>query len=302
MNTKTYVSLIIIVLAGIALYFMVRPSPVTTPASTAPINSMTYVCNLDKKINAEFYAGTPVAQTEGQPPVPTGSVKLTFENGNTMTLNQTISADGGRYANSDESFIFWSKGNGAMVLQNNEEKDYSGCIMVAPDNTAQNLSQVYASAQNGFSIRLGEGYKVDESYAYDYSPTKKISGVKFTVPADTATGTNLGSDSYVSVERIPNVDSCTADMFMSDPAAAKPTTVTDNGTDYSVSTMSDAGAGNRYEESVYAISGSTPCTAVRYFVHYAAIENFPAGAVKEFDKTALLAQFDAIRKTLVLNN
>ena len=139
MNTKTYVSLIIIVLAGIALYFMVRPSPVTTPASTAPINSMTYVCNLDKKINAEFYAGTPVAQTEGQPPVPTGSVKLTFENGNTMTLNQTISADGGRYANSDESFIFWSKGNGAMVLQNNEEKDYSERTAEAIDGEVSRL-------------------------------------------------------------------------------------------------------------------------------------------------------------------
>jgi len=39
-------------------------------------------------------------------PVPTGKVRLFLDNGDDFELLQTISADGGRYANSDESFIF----------------------------------------------------------------------------------------------------------------------------------------------------------------------------------------------------
>lgn len=63
------------------------------------------------------------------PPIPSGSVKIILSDGRTFNLPQTISADGGRYANSDESFVFWSKGDGAMVLENNIEKNYMGCVV-----------------------------------------------------------------------------------------------------------------------------------------------------------------------------
>jgi cytochrome b involved in lipid metabolism len=39
---------------------------------------------------------------------------------------------------------------------------------------------------------------------------------------------------------------------------------------------------------------------VRYLVHYGVFENYPQGTIALFDKTGLLAQFDTIRKTLVL--
>lgn len=35
----------------------------------------------------------------------------------TLYLPQTISASGARYANDDESFVFWNKGNTAFVTQ-----------------------------------------------------------------------------------------------------------------------------------------------------------------------------------------
>ncbi|HVS79986.1 MAG TPA: hypothetical protein VHF05_03315, partial [Candidatus Paceibacterota bacterium] len=78
-------------------------------------------------------------------------------------------------------------------------------------------------------------------------------------------------------------------------------TITENGTDYSVASSTGAGAGNRYEETVYALPGTNPCVGVRYFVHYGVIENYPAGAVKEFDRQSLLSTFDSMRKTLILN-
>jgi hypothetical protein len=39
---------------------------------------------------------------------------------------------------------------------------------------------------------------------------------------------------------------------------------------------------------------------VRYFIHYGVFQNYPAGMVREFDQQALLASFDAIRRTLVV--
>jgi hypothetical protein len=151
----------------------------------------------------------------------------------------------------------------------------------------------------GISMKYSPGYTVNEMYQNtEVSPSKPIMGVSFTIPSSMATGTNLSSDSYVSVEQLPHAKDCTGDIFLSANVAAN--TVADNGIEYSVATSSDAGAGNRYDETVYAIEGSVPCTAVRYFVHYGAIENYPTGAVQQFDEAALDADFDTIRRTLTL--
>jgi hypothetical protein len=113
-----------------------------------------------------------------------------------------------------------------------------------------------------------------------------------------AAGTNLSADSYVSVEELPNATSCTASLFLND--TVKTSTTTDNGTDYSFAQGADAGAGNLYTEMVYAIPGSSPCTAVRYFIHSTQLANYPAGTRVAFDQNALVAQFDQIRRTLIL--
>jgi hypothetical protein len=124
--------------------------------------------------------------------------------------------------------------------------------------------------------------------------------VSFTIASTTAEGTNLSNDSYVSVEELPAVTSCTADMFLDGGSKMKVTTETDNDTTYSVASSTGAGAGNRYEETVYAIPGTNPCVAVRYYIHYGVLENYPTGTVNAFDKQSLLNQFDHIRDTLTL--
>ena len=43
------------------------------------------------------------------------SVNLSLSDGRTLILPQTISASGARYANTNESFVFWNKGNTAFV-------------------------------------------------------------------------------------------------------------------------------------------------------------------------------------------
>lgn len=54
------------------------------------------------------------------------SVQLILSDGRSMTLPQVISADGARYANADQSFVFWNVGNGATIYENNEAT-FSNC-------------------------------------------------------------------------------------------------------------------------------------------------------------------------------
>jgi len=100
-----------------------------SPAA-ALVAQAVYDCESGKTIRAAFYKGEQIAVEPGQPPVPTGSVKIVLSDGRSFDLPQTISADGGRYANGDESFVFWDKGDGAMVLEGGVEKDYKNCTAV----------------------------------------------------------------------------------------------------------------------------------------------------------------------------
>ncbi len=270
------------------------------PSMNIQSHTVIYSCDGQKTIEAIFSTNeaTP-SQKEDDRPVPNGSVKLVLSDGRTMILAQTVSGSGAQYVSPDESFVFWSKGNGALVLENSEEKGYSGCIAVAPEPVGKNLSYIYSNDTNSFSIRLPQGYSIDELYRYQMSPDVVIGGVQFKIPASLAQGTNLFNDTYISIERVPQTQNCAASIFLD---GTHPTTERiENGTTYSFIEASNAGAGNRYEESIYAIPGTNPCVAVRYFVHYGAIQNYEPGAVKEFDKRALLEQFDLIRSTLVVN-
>ena len=271
-----------------------------TEAIQTPTNSASYICDGNKKITADFYDGiSKPAPSPDQPPIPGGSVKINLDDGRSLDLNQTISANGGRYANTDESFVFWDKGNGAMVLENGNQTNYTNCIIVAKNSESQNLPQTYANSKYGFSIRLPDGYTIDDTYSYQMTPTKTFNGVKFTVPETEATGTNLGSDTHIAIEKIDGSEKCSADMFLDDPSVVAKN-VTDNGTDYSFATSTGAGAGNRYEETIYAQPTMNSCVAIRYFVHYGVFENYPAGSIKEFDRQKILTEFDSIRKTLTL--
>lgn len=191
---------------------------------------------------------------------------------------------------------------GFLLGRKFEDKVFSKTSLTLVVQPAGTIS--YTGGTTGFSLYYPIGFTVDESYSYqELGPGKDISGVKFTIPASLASGTNLGSDSYLSVEKITGAQTCTANLFLGQqgPSPMIPQTLTDNGTTYSVASTTGAGAGNRYFETVYAIPGTNPCVAVRYFIHYGVIENYPAGSITEFDQAALLSQFDTIRRTLTIS-
>ena len=55
------------------------------------------------------------------------SVQLSLSDGRRLTLPRARSADGARYANSDESFVFWNVGDTAFIQENGTET-YSKCV------------------------------------------------------------------------------------------------------------------------------------------------------------------------------
>ena len=168
---------------------------------------------------------------------------------------------------------------------------------VAPQAVA---TSTYATST--YSIVYPSNFTVSDSYEYtNVNPKKPIHGVKFTIPMTMATGTNLSSvDTGISVEQLPRAKKCTGDIYLA--ANVHPTTVTDNGVTYSVASSSEGAAGSFFDETVYALPDSSPCTAVRYFIHSSDIGNYPPGTITAFDSAALLSAFDSIRRSLVLGS
>lgn len=158
-------------------------------------------------------------------------------------------------------------------------------------------TSTYASSTLGYSFEYPSDFDLDESYAYPFSETKTIPGVAVAI-GGSAQGTNLSSDTKVSVEQLVRAATCTADIFMVADVMATTVTDTETQVEYSLATSSSAGAGNVYDEVVYAIPGSKPCTAVRYQIHSTNIGNYPEGTVTEYNQAALIEEFNTIRRSL----
>lgn len=158
-------------------------------------------------------------------------------------------------------------------------------------------TQTYTNASGKYTVQYPKEFTLDSSYTYSaMGPGKEISGVKFIIPQSMATGTNLSSDSGVSIEQVAGGEQCTPATFL-DTLTSSSTLQEQNAT-YLVGRGGGAAAGNLYEEYVYVIASSTPCTAIRYFIHSTQLGNYPEGAVVAFDQAALVAKFDAIRRSL----
>ncbi len=153
---------------------------------------------------------------------------------------------------------------------------------------------IYSEVTNKFSIQYPPDFSVTNDYTYTLlGPGREIHGVAFTVPPSMTAGTNLSSDTKISVEYL-NDATCTAASFL-DNGQPLPSP-TDSVYSFDVKTTTGAAAGNRYEEIVYALSD---CKAIRYFIHYGVIENYDPGAVREFDRAQLQNIFDSIRKSFI---
>ncbi len=82
-------------------------------AAEKHVGAASYTCAGGRTIKATYYAD---------------KVRVVLSDGRTLTLPQTQSGSGIRYANGDQSFVFWSKGTTAFVEEGPQQTEtYSNC-------------------------------------------------------------------------------------------------------------------------------------------------------------------------------
>ena len=104
---------VIIIILGGGFYLYKNFAPTNTDEL---INSVVFNCADQKSIKAKFYKSR---------------VAIVLSDGRSRSLPQVISASGARYANKDESFVFWNKGDTAFINENNEET-FKDCVINNP--------------------------------------------------------------------------------------------------------------------------------------------------------------------------
>ena len=113
---KKYVpSLIFIVLLGIFFQLgrITGERKATAPEkNNQKITSSAFTCADNKRVQAIFFDD---------------KVELILSDKRSLLLFTAMSASGVRYTNSDESFIFWSKGNTALI-EEHSKITYKECV------------------------------------------------------------------------------------------------------------------------------------------------------------------------------
>lgn len=113
LTMKTILSIIAVLLALIVLVFgyLWFTAETKTSEEISVVKEEDLVCTDGTEVNLKLLANeNAIVTLDGTP----------------YELSLAISASGARYANADESFVFWNKGNESMVLVN-DEVVYEGC-------------------------------------------------------------------------------------------------------------------------------------------------------------------------------
>lgn len=129
------VAVLIVVIAGI--FFFLYRKPAVNKTGDNVINSVTFYCSGNKSIQAIFFAD---------------KVELSLSDGRNMLLPQAISASGARYANSDESFVFWNKGNTAFINEG-DAATFENCSIDAVNQEENNSWQTFTDKEQNLEFQ-----------------------------------------------------------------------------------------------------------------------------------------------------
>lgn len=113
--------------AGVSVFSLLLATAASAQ-SAKPVATVPYSCAQGKSLVAEYFDGPTRIAPDGRP-VPGGRVVLTLTDGKKLTLPQTLSGSGIRYANEGETFVFWSKGDTAFVEEGPKQTvTYESCV------------------------------------------------------------------------------------------------------------------------------------------------------------------------------
>lgn len=158
-----------------------------------------------------------------------------------------------------------------------------------------------------FSLRYLKGSEVHEDYVDPLSPPgTPISGVAFLLPQELTKGSTVVRAVFVA--EYSTAGECGPQVFL--PAATTTRALKDKGVSYTMASYSYGDLTNLFQERVYVIDGSKPCTALHTILQMnpRAIANpdAPLGEQKTAVSTgdagrwAAVLEFDAMRHSFRL--
>jgi membrane-bound inhibitor of C-type lysozyme len=125
MNKRTLISLIVIIIVVLCLVFLTKKPEATAPTPASQTISTSY-SNGTETVNAEFDNTN-------------NTVTFTESTLGTVTLPQAMSGSGARYANADESIVFWEHQGEATITKDGTQV-FQGTV-VADDGTTQSTAE-----------------------------------------------------------------------------------------------------------------------------------------------------------------
>ena len=174
--------------------------------------------------------------------------------------------------------------------------------VLSPALAATDLTTTKAyKDRHGFALRVPLTASVEtdtqENGQLDMIPD---AAVVISINPNEFKGTNLGDASLsIGVSKAPDiVTACSKGQAAQGEKAAG--TATLGGVKFSRFTFEDAGVGNRYASTIYRGMSDGSCYEIVEFLHWAAIENFSPGAVKEFDRRGVEAELNAIARSFAI--
>lgn len=282
MRTSTLFGILLILVALLVGWYEIVLLPAAQPAATAQRTAVSYYC--DEGVLRATYGSSTVA--------------VTFPNGATLRMPQTVSGSGVRYEAS--STVFWSKGEQAFVTVGNANA-YTNCV--AGEVKEANGSSTYTDLSNTFSVTYPSQFTLSGGamgYTQSWNVNATTSGMllaNIDIPASYQSGTNF-ADSRFTVGASTDPSAVATCLTPLNGERLATSTVDLGGTTFSVLTLGGAGAGNFYDTTSYrAVHGGT-CYAIEYTIHSLNIGNFPPErTVVEFDDANVRRMFEQIARS-----
>ena len=262
-------------------------------------NQEEYIPNIKQEtnVNTVFYycdQGS-IKATYNTSIASTSSVNLEFQNGNIITLPQTVSGSGIRYENNSNVFV--SKSDSAFLTQDNVET-YTNCVSGNIDtnqetNTFTDTGHIFSfSYPNKFILSGGElGYTVNWA---QQSTSTGLLITKVVIPKDFMPNTNFG-DAKFTVGTSADPSAVTNCLIYNLGNVVSTTKITIGSQEFTKINFTDAGAGNFYETTSYRTIYNNQCYAIEYTIHSTNIENYSHDqGITEFDKSSIVNIFEGI--------
>ena len=161
MSMKKFVLIVLIpaiVFTGVSFIYekLQQPNAIQEALTTDVINSAIFNCADNKTIQAVFLKD---------------NVSLTLSDGRHLYLPQGMSGSGLRYVNTDESFVFWNKGDTAFI-EEGKDTTYKDCMTGVKEEALTQLANpasVNCSKSGGHLVieKRGDGGEYGVCYFED---------------------------------------------------------------------------------------------------------------------------------------